>query len=218
MQGRGVNMWSMALFETAKKWFTQHGLEGFLRIAEAPPHDEPEKVAKKIDLEEITEESICALIGLLEGGLYSIENPSPEMLTKFFGEYSLASKAYRTQGGDDALFQEVVRMLHEYGFVHPRPPAMPKIRAGFIIATYEGVKVDWPVIISVSLRVAIQSVVDGKKVWTAVAQWLTLLAPPLPEIKAKKRVRPVDAMPNKPSKRQQLLAKHTLGWIEGGLA
>ena len=57
----------MALSETAKKWFTQHGLEGFLRITEAPPHKEAEKVAKKIDIEEITEEAIHALIRLPEG-------------------------------------------------------------------------------------------------------------------------------------------------------
>ena len=84
--------------------------------------------------------------------------------------------------------------------------------------TYEGVKVDWSVIIADSVRVAIQSVVDGKKVWTAVAQWLTLLAPPVPTIKVKKWGRVADATPNKPSKRQQLLAKHTPGWTEGGLA
>ena len=84
----------MELSEIAKKWFTQHGLEGFLQIIEAPPHNEPGKVAKKIDLEEITEEAICALIGLPEGGIYSIENPSPEAMTKFFSEYSLSSKAY----------------------------------------------------------------------------------------------------------------------------
>ena len=97
----------MALSETAKNVFTHHGLEGFLRIEEAPPHEEPEKVAKKIDLEEITEEAIRALIGWLEGGLYSIENPSPETLSKFFGEYSLASKAYRTQGDKNLWFREV---------------------------------------------------------------------------------------------------------------
>ena len=53
-------------------------------------------------------------------GIYSIENPSPGTLTKFFGEYSLAAKAYQTHGNDDALFREVARVLHEYGFVHPR--------------------------------------------------------------------------------------------------
>ena len=76
-------------------------------------------------------------------------------------------------------------MLHEYGFVHPQPPAMPKNRVGFIIATYEGFSMDWLVIIDDSLQAAIQSVVDGKKVWTAVAQWLILLTPPVLGIKAK---------------------------------
>ena len=61
-------------------------------------------------------------------------------------------------------------MLHEYGFVHPRPPPMPKNKEGFIIATYEGVKVDWPVIIADCLQAAIKSVQDSKKVWTVVAQ------------------------------------------------
>ena len=60
-------------------------------------------------------------------------------------------------------------MLLEYGFVHPRPLAMPKNKARFIIATYEGVKVDWPVIIANCLRAAIKSVQDGKKVWMADA-------------------------------------------------
>ena len=93
---------------------------------------------------------------------------------------------------------------------------MPKNRVRFIIATYKGVKVDWLVIIADSLRAATQSVVDGKKVWIEMAQWLTLLAPPVPPLKAKKRGQVVEATPNKPSKREQLLAKHTPGLIEGG--
>ena len=130
----------MALSEAAKTWFNRHGLEGFLRIAEAPPHEEPEKVALRIDLEEITEDVVRALIGLLEGGLYSIENPSTETLTEYFGE--------------DALFREIASVLHEYGFMHPQPLAMPKNKARFIIATNQGEKVDWLVIIADSLRVA----------------------------------------------------------------
>ena len=72
---------------------------------------------------------------------------------------------------------------------------MPEDRAGFIIATYQGEKVDWSVIIANSLRAAIQSVLDGKKVWTAVAQWLTLLAPPVQAIKAKKQARTTETTP-----------------------
>ena len=79
-------------------------MEGFLRIVEAPPHGKPEKVVKKIETEVIIEEAIHTLTGLPEGGIYSIDNPSPEKLTKFFGEYSLGSKVYHVQGNEDALF------------------------------------------------------------------------------------------------------------------
>ena len=65
------------------------------------------------------EEVICALTGLPEGGIFTIDNPTPEQLTKYFGEYSLASKAYRTQGGDDAIFREISRVPSEYGHVYP---------------------------------------------------------------------------------------------------
>ena len=103
----------MALSEMTKKWFTQYGLEGFLRVVEAPPHEKSENVTKEIDIKVITEETIHALIEFPEGGIYSIESPSPEMLTKFLGEYSHGSKAYRTQGGEDALFREAACVLHE---------------------------------------------------------------------------------------------------------
>ena len=198
----------MTLSEAAKKWLKQHGLEGFLRIMEAPPHKEAERVVKAIDTEVITEEAIRALTGLPEGGIFTIDNPTPEQLTKYFGEYSLASKAYRTQGGEDGLFREIARVLHEFGHVYPRPPAMPRNRAGLIIATYEGIQVDWSVLIADGLRAAIDSVrgKDGRKIWSAMAQWLTLLAPPVEPITAKKRGRSTEGTPKTASKRQQLLA------------
>ena len=48
----------MALSETTKKWFNQHGLGGFLRIVEAPPHKEPEKYATTIDIEGISDVTV----------------------------------------------------------------------------------------------------------------------------------------------------------------
>ena len=89
----------MTLSEAAKKWLKQHGLQGFLRIVEAPLHGEAEKVVKEIDSEVITEEAIRALIGLPEGDRFSINNPTPKMLTKYFGEWPArrtAHKAVRT--------------------------------------------------------------------------------------------------------------------------
>ena len=172
------------LSEAAKKWLRQHGLEGFLTIMEARPHQEVDKVIKEIDTEVITEEAICALTGLPEGGIFQIDNPTSEQLIKHFGEYSLASKGYRTQGGGDTLFREITCVLHEYGHVYPRPPVMPQNRAGMIIATYEGIKVDWPVLIVDGLCAAIDTLrgkdgKEGRNIWHAVTQWLTLLVPPV---------------------------------------
>ena len=139
-----------------------------------------------------------------------------EQLTKYFREYSLASKAYRTQGGEDALFREIAHVLHEYGHVYPRPPAMPRNRAGLIIATYEGVQVDWPVMITDGLSAAIDSIKgkDGKKMWTEVAQWLTLLAPLVEPIKPRKQGRLSESTPKTASKWQQLMATKAIDWKE----
>ena len=84
---------------------------------------------------------------------------------------------------------------------------MPQNRADLIIATYEGVKVDWPVLIADGLCAAIESVrgKEGRKIGTAVAQWLTLLAPPIEPVRTIKRGRTSEGTPKTTSKRQQLL-------------
>ena len=108
------------------------------------------------------------------------------------------------------LFRQIARVLHEYGHVYPRPPVMPQNRAGMIIATYEGIKVDWPVLIADGLCAAIETVRgkdgkegrDGRKIWHAVTQWLTLLVPPVEPVQPKKRGRAADGTPKTASKRQ----------------
>ena len=88
----------MTLSNAAREWFTKNGLEGFLRKADAPPHEEPEQVASTIDLTEIIEGTIQALTGLQEGGLQSLERPSTKILMEYFGEYSLNSNVTHTKG------------------------------------------------------------------------------------------------------------------------
>ena len=85
---------------------------------------------------------------------------------------------------------------------------MPRNKAGLIIATYEGVPVDWLVLITDGLCAAIDLVrgKEGRKIWTAVAQWLTLLAPPMETSKTTKRGRSTEGIPKTASKQQQLLA------------
>ena len=133
-----------------------------------------------------------------------MECPTNEILLENFGEYSLSSKAYRMQGGKDLLFREVARVLLEYGFVHPRPPAIPKYRAGFVIAAYEGLKVDWLYFITEGLKDAIIDLVEGKKPWAGIAQWLTVLVPPVLSIIPKK-IGLQETTPKKATKHRQLL-------------
>ena len=70
---------------------------------------------------------------------------------------------------------------------------------------------DWVAFITEGLKDAIGDLAGGKKPWTGVAQWLTLLAPPVLTIKPKKRGRQ-ETTRKKPTKRRQLLEKHTQGW------
>ena len=110
--------------------------------------------------------------------------------------------------------------MMEYRFVHPRPPAIPKYRAGFVIAAYEGLQLDWLHFITEGLKDAIGNLVDGKKSWAGIAQWLmvlvppilpikqwlTVLVPPVLPIKQKKQGRQ-ETTPKKTTKRRQLLEK-----------
>ena len=68
------------------------------------------------------------------------------------------------------MFREIVKVLHEYGFVHRRPLAIPKNRIDFIIATFEGLRMDWPTITTDSLRAVIRTLACGKKVRSGVGQ------------------------------------------------
>ena len=76
------------------------------------------------------------------------------------------------------MLREIAKVLLEYEFVYPRPPTIPKNKTSFIIATYKGLHVDWPIITTNSLKAAIAAIAGGKKTWCKVAQRLTILAPP----------------------------------------
>ena len=204
---------AMVLSDEARKWLTENGLGGLLRIADAPPHKEPEQAAATVDLSEVTEGAVQALTGISEGGLQTIELPSSQILSEYFGEYSLSSKAYRTQGGEDQLFGEVARALMDYGFVNPRPPAIAKYRAAIVIAAYEGLQMDWLYFITEGLKEAIKHLTEGKRPWAGITQWLTVLVPPTTPVKNPKRSRQ-DTTPKKTTKRRRLLEEHAPGWTQ----
>ena len=65
-----------------------------------------------------------------------------ESLESYVGEYSPLAKAYHTQGGLDVFFHDVVKFLLEVACISPQSYCIMKQRVGFIIATYEGEKID----------------------------------------------------------------------------
>ena len=54
---------------------------------------------------------------------------------------------------------------------------MPKNKARFIIATYEGEKIDWGYITTATLQAHLVAIKGGKAMIPIIAQWLTLLCP-----------------------------------------
>ena len=82
----------MALSNATRDSLIKDDLEGFIWVVEAPPHEEP-KVAPPIDLEELSKGTMQAVNGLSSGAVYSIENPSTQILTEYFGKFLIARKA-----------------------------------------------------------------------------------------------------------------------------
>ena len=95
--------------------------------------------------------------------------------------------------------------------MHSRPPTTPKYRAGFVIGAYEGLSIDWLYFIIKGLKDAIGDLVGGKKPWSDIAEWLTVVVPPVLPIKPKKRGHQ-ETTPKKATKRRHLLEKQTPGW------
>ena len=97
------------------------------------------------------------------------------MLRSYFGEYSPSAKAFQTHGGEDKFFHEVAKFLLDMGFVSTRFYCMPKKRANFIIATYEGEVFDWGLLSAEALREQLYGVQKGKPMKPIFARWLSVL-------------------------------------------
>ena len=75
-----------------------------------------------------------------------------EFLERYYDKYSLSVKAFRTRDIPDPFFRDVAKFLLEVGCVHVNAYRIPKHKAGVVLATYEGTKVDWGTITGAALR------------------------------------------------------------------
>ena len=111
-------------------------------------------------------------------GERQLEMVPSEILERYYGKYSLSAKAFRTRDIPDPFFRDVAKFLLEVGCVHVNAYGMPKHKAGVVLATYEGTKVDWGTVTGVALREGLHAFQDGKKLRPIIQQYLIILFPP----------------------------------------
>ena len=135
-----------------RRWLLEKGFEGYIKVAEAPPHPEASDIAKRLNVDTVTNAMVRQKLGLSGLGEKYFDIASAETLQKYFAEYSTTAKAYRTKEIPNAFFREIAKFFLEVGCVHVNAYGMPKQKAGVIIETFEGRAVDWGVITGTTLR------------------------------------------------------------------
>ena len=190
-----------------RNWLTENGLQGFIQVAEAPPHPNATEIASRLNIETITDSMIRKKLSLDSTGERQLEMVPSHILERYYGKYSLSAKAFRTKDIPDPFFRDVAKFLLEVGCVHVNAYGMPKHKAGVVLATYEGTKVDWGTVAGAALREGLHTFQDGKKLRPIIHQYLTILYPP----------RTLPAPPPRPSRRRpEDLATST--WKDQGIA
>ena len=109
---------------------------------EAPPHPNATKIASKLNIETITDSMLRKKLSMDNTGKRQLEMVLSEILERYYDKYSLSAKAFRTRNIPDRFFQDVAKFLLEVGCVHVNAYGVPKHKAGVVLATYEGMKVD----------------------------------------------------------------------------
>ena len=158
-----------------RRWLLEKGFKDYIRVAEALPHPEACNIAKKLNVDTITNATVRQKFGLSGLGEKHFDIARVETLAKYFGEYSTTAKAYRTKEIRNAFFRKVAKSLLEVGCVPINGYGMPKKKAGIIIETVEGKAVDWGIITRPTLREGLHGYQTGQKLRPIIQQYLTVL-------------------------------------------
>ena len=92
-----------------RQWLHNKGLQGYLRVVDVEPHPRAAEIVNQIDVAKITNKQVRRFWNLKREGFNAMDPLKPKVLRSYFGEYSPLAKAYKTQGGEEELFQEVVK-------------------------------------------------------------------------------------------------------------
>ena len=129
---------SIPISAALRRWLVEKRLDGYIKVVEAPPHPKALDIARKLNIDTVTNTSIRKKLDLSSLGERHFEIPPTETLQRYFGPYSASAKAYRTKEITDPFFCEIAKFLLEVGCVHLNVYGMPKQKASIIIDTFEG--------------------------------------------------------------------------------
>ena len=97
-------MMPITIFAALRRWLLEKGFEGYIRVAEAPPDLEALDIAKKLNVDTVTNATIWKKLGLSAIGEKHFDISPAQTLEKYFGEYSTSAKAYRTKDIPNPFF------------------------------------------------------------------------------------------------------------------
>ena len=78
---------SIVISEALRKWLLEKGFEGYIKVAEAPPHCDALEIAKKLNVITVTNATVRKKLRLWAIGEKHFDIAFAEMLVKYFGEY-----------------------------------------------------------------------------------------------------------------------------------
>ena len=69
-----------------RNWLTENGLQGFIQVAEAPPHPNATEIASRLNIETITDMMIRKKLSLDSTGERQLEMVPSHILERYYGK------------------------------------------------------------------------------------------------------------------------------------
>ena len=117
---------TIIITSTLMKWLTDHSLQGFIRVAEAPPQPNALEMASKLNIDTLMNSMVRKNLGLSSIGEHQFAIFPIEILEWHYDKYSQSAKAFRTRDIPDPFFQGIAKFMLEVGCVHLNAYGMPK--------------------------------------------------------------------------------------------
>ena len=118
-----------------RNWLTDHGLQVFIQVVEAPLHPNTLEMASKLNIDTQTNSMVCKKLGLTSTGERQFDIFPTEILEQHYGKYSQSAKAFRTRDIPDPFFRDIAKFMLVVGCVHLDTYKIPKQKAGVVLST-----------------------------------------------------------------------------------